>query len=73
MMGFLLAMVLMAAGIAWAVLLPNLTRCPSCPPFVACSCVTDSRIPLLTLIAGAGSFAAYLSIRMTRPRASTAP
>jgi len=70
--GLLLAALLLGVGIAGAVLLPNVTTCPSCPPLVACACRTDSQIPLRLVVAAAGLGAALLVIRITRPARRTA-
>jgi hypothetical protein len=57
----------LAAGIAWAIVLPNITTCHSCPPFLACVCRTETRMPLRVVVAATGSGAALFVMRVNRP------
>ncbi len=65
--GYTISGVLLAAGVAWAILLPSIRTCPSCPPGYPCHCVTNSRIPLRVVIAVGGLVLGLLAARLARP------
>jgi len=57
---FVSAIVVLSTGVTWAVLLPSITTCPSCPPYYhPCNCATDSRIPLRLVISVGGLLLAF--------------